>query len=854
MTAAETEPASSASGDPARRVWPLAFGLLVTAGLIYAFRIRGLGVDAAPFEIPWWGFVAMFAVVDAFMVHLHFRREAHSFTLAELPLAFGLFFCDPFLLVPARLAGAFIALALVRRQRAIKLVFNLAVFALEACLALVVFHAIAGPDLSWWSLLAALAALATATVVGALAVVAAISLAEGKVSAHGVGRSVGLGLAVTAANASMGVIGVAIVWTDPYLAVLLVAPAAVLLVAYRAYLAERRRHASLEFLYEMTRELHHAEDMNSAIASLLAATRTSLRCTTAELTMFPAAAGKSALRSTLGPGQESRLEILERGATPELEEVEEQARVVFRHDGPLRGRRRPGATADAMIAPLRGDHRTIGRLLVRGRQSDARPFDEEDLRFLETLANHAGTALEMIQLADEIKHLAFHDSLTDLPNRVLLHKGLAELVGDPARRPGVIVVDLDDFKTINDSFGHAAGDALLVAVTARLSALAEPGELVARLSGDEFAVVLHDDNGHGRLAGRASAILATLADPFTLEGRQITVTASVGIAAAGGGDERPEELLRNADLAVYKAKELGKGRFVTFEASLHEQSIRRLEIQRDLHQAFERDEFVLHYQPLVDLETGDDAGLEALVRWQHPELGLLPPGEFLAVLEETGLIAQLGRWVLKEALRQTRAWQATVPELGIAVNLSAIQLQRPEIVTDVALALGETGIDPATVTLELTESAFLDDCDPAAHRLRALKQLGVKLAIDDFGTGYSSLGYLARFPLDVLKIARPFVATMNAGTSDAALAGAIAAISHSLGLAIVAEGIETDEQRRGVHALGCQIGQGYFFSRPLSAAAVSDRLAERGQERGGQERGVGLDAEVIALRRSSAVA
>ncbi|MCP9484942.1 MAG: EAL domain-containing protein [Gaiellaceae bacterium MAG52_C11] len=835
-------------------MWPLALSLLAAAGLAYALRVGGLTLDGAPFEIPWWAFIAAFAVVDAFMVHLHFRREAHSFTLAELPLAFGLFFCDPLLLVPARLAGALIALTIVRRQRPVKLTFNLAVFALEACLALVVFHAISGSDLSWRSLLAALAALGTATVVGAAAVVTAISLTEGKVDARGLVRSVVLGLAVTAANASIGIIGVAIVWTDPYLAVLLLAPAGVLLVAYRAYLAERRRHTSLAFLYETTRELHHADDMRSAIADLLAATRRSFRCDVAELTLFPTAPGKPASQSTLGPGDTAQLEQpLEPGsatAARVFEPEDEHARVVFRHDGRRRGRRRPAATADAMVAPLRGDRRIIGRLSVRERQGDVRPFDEEDVRLFETLANHAGAALEMIQLADELKHLAFHDSLTNLPNRMLLHKRLQELVNGPAQHPGVLVLDLDDFKTINDSLGHAAGDELLVAVAGRLEALLRPGEHVARLAGDEFAVSLDDHDvhdGRGRLAARASAILDALTEPFRLEGEQISVTASLGIAAAASAKERPEELLRNADLAMYKAKELGKGRFVTFDATLRDKALRRLEVQRDLHQAFERNEFTVHYQPLVDLETGKDAALEALVRWQHPEHGLLHPPEFLTILEDTGLIAQLGRWVLREALQQTRAWQATAPDLGIAVNLSAIQLQRPELVDNVAAVLGETGIDPATVTLELTESAFLDDCEPAGHRLRALKQLGVRLAIDDFGTGYSSLGYLARFPLDVLKIARPFVVAIDAGTPDAGLAGAIAAISHSLGLITVAEGIETEEQGRAVRALGCQLGQGYFFSPPLSASAISERLGETAQHRGY------APGTVIALRRDLAV-
>ena len=278
---------------------------------------------------------------------------------------------------------------------------------------------------------------------------------------------------------------------------------------------------------------------------------------------------------------------------------------------------------------------------------------------------------------------------------------------------------------------------------------------------------------------------------------------------------------------MYKAKELGKGRFEAFEVHLHDTALKRLEMRRDVRLALERDEFLLHYQPIVQLDNESISGVEALVRWQHPDRGLLTPQTFLPMLEETGLIVDLGRWVLVHALRQARSWQTTAAafaDLGIAINLSVVQLQRPTLVDDVATAIAETGIDPSTVTLEITESVFMEDSDQALQRLRALKQIGVRLAIDDFGTGYSSLSYLARFPIDTLKIARQFVAASHDGSRHAALVGATTGISRSLGLRTVAEGIEDRRQCDFVRDLGCELGQGFFFSQPLDADAMSALL------------------------------
>ena len=848
----------------AARVWPLAGGLAGFAAVLYVTHITGLTAVSAPFELPWWSLLIAFTLVDACMVHLQFRREAHSFTLAEIPLTFGLFFVAPLVLIPARLAGGALALTLVRRQRPVKLAFNLALFALEASVALVIFHALGGhPGLGWANLAAALIALSVATIAGALAVVCAISLTEGRLRAAGLIQSVTVGLVITVANASVALMGVTIVWMDPRLGVLLLAPAGVLFVAYRAYMHERQRRASLEFLYQTTRSLHHADSTREAVNALLAAARDAFRADVAEIVLFPPSPDEPALRSVLGPGDREDIESpLAATALDGIESGGDDRAVLITSVGETTRvglSRRP--TADAMVAPLRGDRRIIGRLAVRDRLGDVHPFDEHDLRLFATLANHAGVALEVITLGEDLKHAAYHDSLTRLPNRDLLRVRVSELIESPenGRRPGVFVMDLDDFKTINDSLGHAAGDELLKGVTDRLLALLESGESIARLGGDEFAVVVSDvgDDGVGRASRLAHAILAALKEPFVLEGKEITVNASIGLAAVSSATRCPEDLLRNADLAMYRAKELGKGRFEAFEARLHDRALERLEMRRDVRLALERDEFVPHYQPIVALATGEIVGVEALVRWRHPERGLLPPGEFLPMLEETGLIVELGRWMVRRALRQTRAWQtsrASLSTLGIAVNLSVVQLQRPTLVDDVATAIAETGIDPGTVTLEITESVFMEPGEQALQRLRALKQIGVLLAIDDFGAGYSSFNYLARLPIDMLKIDRQFVPDSRDGTRHEALAAAVVGIGRSLELCTVAEGIEHQRQLEFARDLGCALGQGYLFGRPCDAEATTALLLESASRQERRASAADAGSRVIRLEPGSAAA
>jgi diguanylate cyclase (GGDEF)-like protein/PAS domain S-box-containing protein len=475
------------------------------------------------------------------------------------------------------------------------------------------------------------------------------------------------------------------------------------------------------------------------------------------------------------------------------------------------------------------------RLELQGRTREGREFPVE----LTVWATEVGRSYAFSAFVHDIserKHLeaeltrqALHDPLTGLANRTLLVDRMAHALAR-AERTGapttVLFLDLDGFKTVNDSLGHAAGDQLLVAVAERLRGSVRPADTIARLGGDEFAV-LSEDAGTDEGTLIAQRIGEALAAAFLVGGREVLARASIGVATAVPGERSADELLRDADLAMYMAKRLGKGRHAVFETAMHTAALERLELEADLRRALAGSEIVVHYQPIVRLADSALVGMEALVRWNRPGHGLVPPLEFIPAAEETALILDIGRWVLEEACRQVAAWQADYgfsPSPRLSVNLSARQLQDPALVGDVASVLDRSGLDPARLVLEITESMLMEEPEEAVKRLQALRDLGVRLAIDDFGTGYSSLSYLRRFPVHILKIDKAFVAALLAGPEDAALAHAIVRLAHTLQLGTVAEGIETTEQLAELSRLGCEYGQGYLFAAPLPSADMADLL------------------------------
>jgi diguanylate cyclase (GGDEF)-like protein/PAS domain S-box-containing protein len=436
-------------------------------------------------------------------------------------------------------------------------------------------------------------------------------------------------------------------------------------------------------------------------------------------------------------------------------------------------------------------------------------------------------------LEEQLKHQAFHDPLTGLANRVLFIDRVEHALARSARTPhalAVLFLDIDDFKTVNDSLGHDAGDQLLVVVAQRLRSALREGDTAARLGGDEFAILLEDadEEAPTRVAER---ILAALRQPATVQHRELSTRASIGVALRASPKQTAEELLRNADIAMYTAKAKGKARFEVFEPGMQEAAINRLELRGDLEAALEQSQFTLAYQPIVSLRTGDLYGFEALVRWNHPRRGVLLPAEFIPLAEETGVISQLGRWVLEEATRQAGRWQSDYPgarSLGVAVNVSARQFDEPELVSWVAEALRSSRLPPHLLTLEITESVLVQDTEAAIATLRELKGLGVRLAIDDFGTGYSSLSYLHRFPIDTLKIDRSFVTTVGRRREEAALVRSIINLSQTLEIETVAEGVEEATQLGRLKALGADLAQGYYFAKPLAPDEVPALLTTAG--------------------------
>jgi diguanylate cyclase (GGDEF)-like protein/PAS domain S-box-containing protein len=427
------------------------------------------------------------------------------------------------------------------------------------------------------------------------------------------------------------------------------------------------------------------------------------------------------------------------------------------------------------------------------------------------------------KLAEErLHHDAFHDGLTGLPNRALFMDHVKLAIARMQRHEdqifAVLYLDLDRFKVVNDSLGHMGGDQLLVGIARRLEYCLRPGDTIARIGGDEFTVLLEDIDGGHDVTQIAERIQQELSLPFNLSGREVFTTVSIGIALSSKAYERPEDILRDADTAMYRAKILGKARHETFDTGMHSQAIKLLQLETDLRRALDRKEFFVAYQPIMSLETGQLRGFEALIRWPHPERGLISPMDFIPLAEDTSMIVQIGEWVLREACQQMHKWHVIFPAdppIFMCVNLSVKQFSQQDLIDKVASILRETKLAPTSLKLEITESAVIENVETATKMLNQLRALGVQLAVDDFGTGYSSLSNLHRFPINTLKIDRSFISRMVENNENAEIVRTISGLAQNLGMDVVAEGVETREQLEILRSLGCQYGQGYFFSKPV---------------------------------------
>jgi diguanylate cyclase (GGDEF)-like protein len=546
-----------------------------------------------------------------------------------------------------------------------------------------------------------------------------------------------------------------------------------------------------------------------------------------------------------GVGDTTLLDLLPHPAFAVAVEGDEVFRFIYTNDAYRRllgddsiaGDLRQVVPANALVAHVRAfaraarERRTIafeaewGGSPARRRVAvDVTPLVGRD-GVCDKLVGAAYDVSEHRRIQAELAHRTRHDPLTELPNRVMLVEWLQEALvacSDDAF-VGLVLLDLDHFKVVNDSLGHEAGDELLTIAALRLDRILRAGDRLARVSGNELGVVCRNVAGVDDVLALARRLRAVFDEPLALRDEDVHLDANVGVTVSSGPDDTATRLLRDADVAVFAAKERGRGRIELFDDSMRDRAVRRLEIEGSLRRALVRGEFRVHYQPVVAIDRSEMIGLEALVRWEHPDLGLLPPADFLEIAEETGLIVPIGAWVLHEACSQTARWCAELPNeppLSVSVNLSARQLNDPELVSIVESVLAATRLDPSLLTLELNETVLVENRERAAHVLHQLVALGVRIGIDDFGTGQSSLAHLNVLPVDTLKIDRSLIEGLGNHEEDSAIVSAIVGLGHALGLTVTAEGVEDDIQLHAMRTLGCDFAQGYYFARPQPGQVV----------------------------------
>jgi diguanylate cyclase (GGDEF)-like protein len=849
----ENRPA--ASGGSLAPIRVLNVGMTLVAAVVYVVAVAPLGGSTTAMILPIAALVVGFAVGEWWRVFIHFRQEAQSFSLSEIPLVIGVFVLagDPGALVLARVLGAAIGLGVIRRQDPMKLIFNLASFALETETVILLAHQIhisaisaQNPVVWLWVLLF----MSIASLLGFGLTALAISLAEGRQSHQQWLQPILIVLIGGFANCSLG-LGLVVValGKSPPTLLLLLTPLAAIGASYVLYTREYQKNQRLKSLYTSSDMLQRATSGGAAIPELLDHYCKVFRADVAMVSLLPVATGTGSSR-TISTSRGEReavdaalnVEHLER-LLPLLDETksssgEARIRAVRRgvivtpstsnpelhqwlHDQGFR---------DAMATLLDGDGTLLGTLVVANRLSDLGTFDSDDLRDFDAYAAQITVAVQNTSLGDRLHRQAFYDALTGLANRALFMDRLEHALTRRERHDeslAVLFLDLDNFKEINDSLGHMAGDELLARVADSLKTELRASDTAARFGGDEFAILVEetaDRTDIRRVLGRVESVFKSR---FKIAGREVTISASIGVAMTTSRDITAEELVGRADVAMYRAKLKGKDTSEVFEPGMQDVVSRRLEVRTDLERAIDDHELVVLYQPIVDMASSTPVGVEALVRWKHPRWGMVGPAEFIGIAEETGIIRELGLHVLEVACRQWQAWHVEIedePTVTMSVNVSPRQLRHPDFVEDVRRILVKTGLLASHLTLEITESFMVDDPESARARLHELKALGVRISMDDFGTGYSSLASLQDLPLDILKIDKLFVDHVAEDPRRTAFAQAIIRMGKTLGLGLVAEGVETADQAARLQSLGCRLAQGFYFSKPVAADEIQRML------------------------------
>lgn len=817
---------------PQLYVWAVTAAL---AGAAALFRPADSPLHT-PLHIPWVVISGAFVLADVAMVQLDFRDQNHCLNLQAMPLALGLVFCGPEGLMLARVLATVVAMGFKFRQPPMKLCFNIAQQALRITVAEWVAYTLLAhhSPVSAWGWLALLAAGAAGDVIASASIVTVIWITAGRPPASMLKELVVAEPAVLVTAITLGLICISVLWVNPWAAWTIIVVAGVATVVHQLYHRLSKRYKNLERLYDFTGSVGALRSSAELIHEILTRARSTLRAQRASLLIQ---GGTAFARTTVTEDGSEVEHDVEPGAL-EARVLSEAAAVLAprtanaSHSAELA---RDGLR-DAMAVPVGGDHGVVGVLLVSHRLGDLSTFDRADLMLFEALAGAASVALRRGQLVEELKeemtakqHQALHDSLTGLPNRTYFTDRLNEvLAGDKrrtTRRVGVLLMDLDEFKEINDTLGHDVGDAVLIQAGQRLREAVGDGGVVTRLGGDEFALLVTEEPADG-FVGLARRAVDAVEAPMDVEDMTLRIRASVGVTMYPDHGTDTSTLLRRADVAMYAAKGQQLG-IVEYSAEKDHHSTRRLGLVGDLRRALESEGLELYYQPKADLRDGSIVGVEALLRWNHPSHGMVPPDEFIPMAEQAGLMGPLTEWVLGHAIEQQARWGAGGLDLPVALNISVRNLLNPGLPADVARHLSRCTVRPADVTLEITETSVMADPTRCMAVLAELDALGVRLSLDDFGTGYSSLSRLARMPVDEVKIDKSLVSNMLSDTGDLAIVRATIDVAQYLNLVVVAEGIEDMDTWQRLVELGCHRAQGYYLSRPLTVPALEAWLARR---------------------------
>lgn len=796
----------------------LAVALSALALVVAATKFSQWNEPTSP-RLTWWMLAIGFALGEILVFHIEVRREAITFPLSELPLLLGLFFASPYALLVGRVLGSLLVVVFHERQSPRKVVLNLATFLIDGTTAVVVFHSLSssGQVLHPGSWMAAWAAVIAAGSVSFIVVTLAMHWHGAPLAL----TSMIIATSVTAVtNTALGVVAAVLLASHPFALIPLCLISATVVVAYRGYASLRQRYSSLRLLYEFTRLVSGAKRPDDVLASMLGEARELLR---AERAAIVVNGPEGALARWLDDDTNRPETSLPIDQLCQL--VSAGRAVVMSRSGtnPLhRSLLKTLGAKDGIVAPLLEGTAAIGVLLVVDRETDVSTFDNEDGRLFETLANHAGVALENGRLIDRLheharqrEREALHDSLTGLPNRAHFRQELTRAIVESPDGAGIRValLDINHFKEVNDTLGHHHGDLLLQEVSRRIRAALPSAALLARLGGDEFAIFAPATKAEPEELGRI--VHSAFALPFVLDGLAVEIGGSIGIALCPDHGSDPTTLLQRADVAMYDAKTSSSDHVEVYSPKRDVHTHRRLGLANDLRHAINAGGLELYFQPKARLADGFVHSVEGLIRWRHIEFGMVPPDEFVPLIERTGLIQPFTHFVVEQGLDHLRQWTLDGYDLNLSMNLSMRNLLDTSLPGRIERMIDANHVDPARVCFEVTETSMMADPTKVHKTLTGLADLGVRLAIDDFGSGHSSLSYLQRLPVHEVKLDRSFIVQLLAAPATRAIVQSVVDLGHSLDLTVVAEGVEDQETWDMLQALGCDDVQGYHLCRPL---------------------------------------